>query len=55
MIHMKYDENADDSLCGSCKHLLHYKYDRELSLSCVNGHEPRFYPAVVECEDYEKE
>ena len=46
---------SDESLCFSCKHLLHYKYDREVDLSCFKGqHEPRAYPPVTKCEDYEK-
>ena len=46
---------SDESLCFSCKHLLHYKYDREVDLSCLKNHEPRSYPVITKCEDYEKE
>ena len=43
---------TEDSLCEDCIYLLHYKYDREVDISCQKGHDARFYPPILKCNDF---
>ena len=44
-----------DSECSDCIHLLHYKYDREVDISCRLSHDAKLYSPVTDCIDYDTE